>query len=57
MNARIILLLVGLFLLNGILPAQERMTGEAIVQLHSGHDIAIFVSDMNAQLGLTSEVK
>jgi serine protease len=57
MNTRIILLLVCLFLLNGILPAQVRMTGEAIVQLHSGHDIATFVSDMNAQLGLTAEVK
>lgn len=31
------------------------MTGEAIAQLKS--DIATFISDMNAQLGLTAEVK
>lgn len=57
MNPRIILILVCLFLLNGILPAQERMIGEAIVQLKSDRDIATFVSNMNAQLGLTAEVK
>jgi hypothetical protein len=57
MNPRIILILACLFFLNAILPAQERMTGEAIVQLKSNRDIATFVSDMNAQLGLTAEVK
>jgi hypothetical protein len=57
MNPRINLILVCLFLMNGILLAQERMTGEAIVQLKSDSDIATFVSEMNAQLGLTAEVK
>jgi hypothetical protein len=57
MNSRIILILVCLFFLNGILSAQQRINGEAIVQLKSDRDIATFVSDMNSQLGLTAEVK
>jgi hypothetical protein len=57
MNPRIILILVCLFFLNGILSAQQRINGEAIVQLKSDRDIAAFVSDMNSQLGLTAEVK
>ena len=57
MNARHVILLTVLFFLCEILQAQQRMNGEAIVQLKSGSEIATFVSDMNTQLGLTSDVK
>lgn len=57
MNLRILFSFACMLFLNALLFAQERMTGEAIVQLKSNRDIATFVSNMNAQLGLTAEVK
>jgi serine protease len=40
-----------------LLPAQERIQGEAIIQLKLGYTIQFFVEDINSQLGLTAEVK
>jgi hypothetical protein len=57
MNARIKILVTLLLLLSGMLTAQERVSGEALVQLKREHDIAAFVDDMNAELGLLAGVK
>lgn len=57
MNARIKTLVTLLLLLSGMLTAQERVSGEALVQLKREHEIGEFVDDMNAELGLLAEVK
>ena len=43
--------------LNAMLFAQQRMPGQALVQLKAQSDIHLFVDEMNAQLGLLAEVK
>ena len=57
MNARNTILVTLLLLLSGMLTAQERVSGEALVQLKREYDIAEFVTDMNAELGLLAKVK
>jgi serine protease len=57
MNPRTLLSLACMLLLNGFMFAQQRVPGEAIVQLNAPNNIASFVDEMNAQLGLLAEVK
>ena len=57
MNPRLLLLLAFWCMLSGAIQAQDRMHGQAIVQLHLDQDVTSFVSEMNAHLGITAEVK
>jgi hypothetical protein len=44
-------------MLNSVLHAQSRVSGEAIVQLRNDRDVFHFVTEMNDVLGLTADVK
>jgi serine protease len=57
MNLRILFSFACMLFLNAMLFAQQRMPGQALVQLKAQADIHLFVDEMNAQLGLLAEVK
>jgi hypothetical protein len=57
MNVRIHILIALLLLLTGTLAAQERIAGEALVQVRHQSQVDALIDDLNAELGLLAEVK